>query len=216
LYAVLEQRGLDMSHTLSVSLNARLFRTGSGPLLDRLLRDLLTAWDALEECMSITIGVREFCTVSLFIPGIRDRIAEVAVSAGRGRLDDAQLSQLLSGVLWPRSWEIRQRSMQSYNPYRQPRIADPALVRALVLRDSAIEVTVEDASWRGELEEALRIHGLACLVAADGNVAKLRKAVVEVVGRPVDVGYLQFFPVMERIERRDGFFRVTLALREHV
>ena len=216
LYAALEQRGLDMSHTFSVSLNARLFRTGSGPLLDHLLRDLLAAWDALEDRMAVAIGAREFCTAALYIPGMRDRIAEVAVSAGRGRLDDVQLSQLLSSVLWPRSWEIRQRSMQSYNPYRQPRVTDPALVRALVLRDHAAEVAVDDEDWRRELQEALRIHGLACLVATEGRAPKLRKAIVEAVGCPIDVGFLQFFPVVERVERRNGSFRATLALREHV
>jgi hypothetical protein len=36
------------------------------------------------------------------------------------------------------------------------------------------------------------------------------------VATPVDVGFLQFFPVIERVERLEGRILVGLALREQV
>lgn len=216
LYDALARRGLDVGHALSVSLNARLLRSGSGALLDQLLRDLLAAWDELEARFALAVGVREFCAVALVLPGIRAQIAQVAAAAGRTPTVDAEFVQLLGAVLWPRSLEIRQRALQSYNTFRKRRVTDSALVRTLLLQDRAIEISVEEEDWRSALADALRSQGLAQLVASDLLSAQLRKAIVEVLARPIDVGFLQFFPVLERIERSRGSMRATLTLREHV
>ena len=55
-----QKGGIDLSHALSVSLNNRLLRTGSGPQLDRLLLDLQMHWDASEARFGIAIGLREY------------------------------------------------------------------------------------------------------------------------------------------------------------
>src|SRR4029077_15150496 len=55
--------GIDLSHALSVSLNNRLLRSGSGPELDRLLIKLQTQWDRLEQDFGLSIGLREFAYI---------------------------------------------------------------------------------------------------------------------------------------------------------
>ena len=54
------------------------------------------------------------------------------------------------------------------------------------------------------------------LVAQRQDETELRNALVEVVITPIDVGFLQFFPVIERFERSELDTKVTLTLREQV
>ena len=58
-----QRGGIDLSHALSVSLNSRLLRSGSGPQLDQFLLDLQTHWDNLEQRFGLSIGLREFAYI---------------------------------------------------------------------------------------------------------------------------------------------------------
>jgi hypothetical protein len=58
---------------------------------------------------------------------------------------------------------------------------------------------------------------LGILVASSAtDSASLRLALVGVIATPVDVGVLQFFPVVERVERANSRIMVCLTLREQV
>jgi hypothetical protein len=54
------------------------------------------------------------------------------------------------------------------------------------------------------------------VAASASEAAALRQATVLLVAMPVDVGVLQFFPVVERVERADGRILVSFTLREQV
>lgn len=58
-----QRSGIDLGHALSVSLNNRLLRSGSGQHLDQLLLDLQTRWDTLEKGFGLSIGLREFAYI---------------------------------------------------------------------------------------------------------------------------------------------------------
>ena len=75
-------------------------------------------------------------------------------------------------------------------------------------------VGVDD--WQSSFAALMTEYATVQLQCAVGDEHTLRQAIVEALSTPIDVGYLQFFPVVERIERSDAETRATLSLREHV
>ncbi|SAK87907.1 putative ATP-dependent helicase Lhr [Caballeronia glebae] len=220
LYHALAKRGVDISHALSVSLNTRLLRAGMDSNSDRLLRELVTEWARLEGQYGIAIGLREFCYLAIRLPGTRGKLNALVSQSTGGALSDGGLIQVLCGLLWPRGIEIRQRALQSYNPFRERRLTDPALVRSLLLAPRVSNVSISEPDWQATLAKRLAEDGVACLVAEDthkdSHSGDMRAAVVRAISAPVNVGFLQFFPTVDRVDRNNVSTKVTLVLREHI
>ena len=209
--------GIDLSHALSVSLNNRLLRAGSGPQLDRLLLDLQLHWDATEVRFDIAIGLREYAFIaSREIRLAADVRAFLAATLPAAAITHVTVLSAITSLLWPRANEVRLRSLQSYNPYRQARSTDPAVVRHLLLNRKITMVTFNDPGWEAQLVAAFEAQGTLCLIAEAGQSARFRIKLIQLVATPVSVGVLQFFPAIERVERAGGKIFVTLTLREQV
>ena len=213
----LSSRGAtDLGHALSVSLTSRLLRSGSGPALDAILNRLIGRWDSFERRFGIAVGLREFsyiCAKDLTIAADVNTFLAQVPGIGTARVS---VIAAVTNLLWPRASEIRQRSLQSYNPYRDARVTDPALVRSLLLSEAMPAVNFDDPSWRTALGVALEDFGCVRLVAGSSSASNLRSTLVTLLATPVDVGFLQFFPAVERVERLDGNISVSLVLREQV
>ncbi|MDW9709538.1 DEAD/DEAH box helicase [Sinorhizobium meliloti] len=215
--AELARRGLPTGHSLSVSLNSRLMRVGSGPELDKLLDLLLRRWKEIEAEFGLAIGLREFASLA----GQDDRLVgplrEFLLAQVPGAIG-AQIERisLVSGLLWPRGAEIRQRALQSYNPFRRPRFTDPGLARAVLMSGLAPEVRVEDEDWRGAVARELAQHGTIRLSADKSASNQLQAGLIELAATPIDVAYLQFFATLERFEDVGERRAAILTLREQV
>jgi hypothetical protein len=212
LYAQLSEKSLDVGHALSVALNARLLRQGAGPELDRLLQHILERWRGLEAELGVAVGLREICYVVALETNVAEQLRAIV---GLNQPPSAtETVQILTGLLWPRGVEIRQRALQSYNPYRQPRLTDPLLARTLLLELRLRRISVTEPECMRALTEALAHDGSAELAAIRTDALLLRRLLVEATITPVDVGYLQFYPTVERIERGVDGLVATLVLRE--
>lgn len=209
--------GIDLSHALSVSLNNRLLRSGSGPQLDRLLLDLQTHWDATQGRFGIAIGLREYAYIASRDATLATAVrAFLAATLPAAALRNVTVLSAITSLLWPRANEVRQRVLQSYNPFRQTRTTDPAVVRHLLLSRAIATIAFSDPDWDTRLAIAFEAQGTARLVADTGEARLFRAALVGLAATPVSVGVLQFFPAIERFERADGRILVTLTLREQV
>jgi len=215
LYEALGSKELDVGRSLSVSLNTRLLGSGASEKLYALLDRLVKEWKSLEERIIFSIGLREFCAIAIELSSYRSDLLSMLADAGRSNVLDGELIGVLGGLMWPRGLEIRQRTLQSYNPFRQRRLTDPALVRSLLVRESVPKVDATTTAWPEELAAALRTHGTAQLVAPLDVGRRMRQVVVQAMAKPVDIGYLQFFPVVERVDRLRGTCVVTVSIREH-
>lgn len=216
-HTLAQRGGIDLSHALSVSLNNRLLRAGSGPQLDRLLLDLQTHWDVTQNRFGIAIGLREYAYIAS-----RDATLATAVRAflvatlPAAAIGHVTILSAITSLLWPRANEVRQRVLQSYNPFRQTRSTDPAVVRHLLLSRTIATIAFSDVDWETQLATAFEGQGTARLVADGGEARLFRAALVRLSATPVSVGVLQFFPAIERVERADGRIFTTLTLREQV
>jgi hypothetical protein len=209
--------GIDISHALGVSFNSRLLRAGSGPELDSLLLALQDHWDRLEARFGLLIGLREFAYIcskdAALSARIRTYLSNTLPAAAASHVT---ILAAVTSLLWPREAHLRQKVLHSYNPYRQARTTDPALVRHILLTRTVLTVDLADADWQTQFTEALEEQGMCRLAARGADAPLMRAALVRLVATPVDVGCLQFFPIIERVERLEGRILVSLALREQV
>lgn len=212
-----QRGGIDLSHALSVSLNNRLFRAGSGPELDRLLLDLQTHWDALQDRFGIAIGQREYSYIASRDETLSNAVrAFLAVTLPAAAIPHVTVLSAISGLLWPRANEVRQHVLQSYNPFRLGRPTDPAVVRHLMISRAIATVEFSAPDWEAQLAAAFEAQGTARLVAHIGEAGPFRAVLVRLSATPVNIGVLQFFPAIERVERADGRLLASLTLREQV
>jgi hypothetical protein len=212
-----QRGGIDLSHALSVSLNSRLLRAGSGPQLDQLLLDLQTHWDATQERFGIAIGLREYAYIASRDATLSSTVrAFLTATLPAGAITHVTILSAITSLLWPRANEVRQRVLQSYNPFRQTRSIDPAVVRHLLLNRSIATIAFSDLDWETQLTKAFEARGTARLAADADKAGLFRAALVRLSATPVGVGVLQFFPAIERVERLDGKILTTLTLREQV
>lgn len=207
--------GVALSHALSVSVNNRLLRAGSGPMLDKLLKDVLRYWDDVEAHYGFSVDVREFCYIASRNPDLAGKVKSfIEASMPSGSAGISVLS-VLRNLLWPRAHEVRKRALQSYNPFRRPRSTDPALVRHLLLDRTVPVINLGDNNWRQFLKDALSREGSVQLAVPIDRSHSLRAEIVRLCATPVDVGVLQFFPAVDRIDRVPGRILATMTLREH-
>lgn len=209
--------GVDLSHALSVAVNARLLRSGSGPNLDALLIRLLAAWDTVEDRFGLAVGLREFAFLCSRDPDLSSDIRTfLGGNLPAGAAAQTTIMSAVTNLLWAREAEVRSRALQSYNPYRGPRATDPGIVRHLLARQDAPPILFGSPDWRESLALALQTHGVARLAADAGSAGDLRAAIIRLLASPIDVGVLQFFPTIERIDRSVGRVTATLTLREQL
>ena len=212
-FATLAQQGLPVGHTLAVSIGARLLRPGASAETDRLLHNLLARQDALEARHGLTLGLREYAYLAAVLQEDVSRTLErlELVREGAGV---SNLVQALAGFLWPRASEMRERSLQSHNRWRQAYFTDPALTRTLLFEARPPMVLLSDADWRTHLRNALATAGTVQLAAENGIVEGLREALLETMGAPLDVGPLHLYPSLDRLERDAARWIATFTLRE--
>jgi len=208
--------GVDLSHALVVALNSRLLRPGANAALDHLLASLSTLWDRIENSLGMAIGLREFAYAVGSDAAWCDRVrAYLAANLPGAAAFNVSVFAAVFGMLWPRANEVRRSSLSSYNPYRATRTTDPAVVRELLLRRKVQTVDISAMDWKETLQTALAADGACRLRASTTQVRQLRAALIWLGAKPADVGVLQFFPVVERIQRGEDCVLVDLVLREH-
>lgn len=211
------QGGVDLSHALAVSLNTRLLRPGSTPPLDDLVRSLLAHWDALEARLGLALDSRTFAFICSRDEQISTQIRDVLGAAmPAGAIAQLTIAATVTNLLWPRESEVRLKALQSYNPYRQRRTTDPGVVRHLFARQSTPVISLASGDWQTQLVEAFQSHGVVRLSSDSASGEALRKTIVSLLAKPVDVGVLQFYPAIEKIERMATLILVTLTLREQL
>lgn len=210
------QGGVDLSHALTVALNTRLLRPGATDALDVLLRALTVEWDALEDRSGIAIGLREFAYAVTRHPELSRQVRSyLAATLPAGAAHEVSVFAAVFSTLWARESEVRQTSLRSYNPYRSARATDPAVVRELLLRRSVQSVDLSNPGWEEALRMAFSDDGACRLAASTAEARVLRASLVRLSATPIDIGVLQFYPVIDRIERSGDRIFADLLLREH-
>jgi hypothetical protein len=210
----LQTHGIYLSQSAFVSLNARLLRPGTQPAVDSLIVDLLNYWDLLQGQFGIIVGLQEFCSLVALDCKFQDRIQ--AILPSDAQLNSRDVAAQLYGILWPRQHEVRQQS-DFYHPFRDYHtFNEPKLIHELLLKNTYTDVTLCDANWRSQVLDALGRSENCRLISPKDNPAALAKAVAEMLLSPVDIDYLQFYPVVERYEQGVNYHAAIITIWEDI
>jgi hypothetical protein len=214
---LLRSHGVSPGHAFLASLNQRLLRPELSESAYSMLNALVSFWDRLEQRHDMALDLRAFGSVAVHAPRIDESVTAADLRSFIDRqagtaLTIAEQVAALTGLLWPRPHELRRQSLGSWSPFRDPGFTDPALVRQLLLRDSVPEIPLSDVLWNSRLDAALARVGVARLVATGEEIRDLQRALLVRLGDPIDVGFLQLYPVVEQLRRDGDGYAATLTL----
>ena len=207
------ERGFAVDQGFKVALNHRILREGTGVLTDGLLRDLIGQWRTWESHFGVAIDLRTFALVAASHAEFGPRIRELGGVNTATQITMAEAAGVLSGLLWPRTGEIRSRIFQSYMQFRSRGYTDPSFVRELIFIAGPEPITYGSESWHDDFTKSLADTGIARVWVSVDHEAEFHEEIYKILADPVDVDYLQFYPVITEVSRGPGT-SITFVLRE--
>ncbi len=211
-YRLLAEHGFAIDQGFKIALNHRVLREGTGELSDKLLRDLVHQWRNWENNFGVAIDLRTFSVVaashSEFGPRIRELMGDMAI-----QVSAAEAAGVLSGILWPRVGEIRSRTFQSYTQFRSRGYTDPSLIRELLLVSGPEPIAFGSTNWQNDFNDSLAKSGVVRVCITSENEPKFHQDIYQILAEPIDVDYLQFYPVITEVSRGQEI-TITFVLRE--
>ena len=213
LYRSIGDRGIYAENGLKVSLNHRVLRAGTHPDSDDLLRELVQAWRDWESELRLGIDLQSFCSIAASHPEFADRSRQLLAGSASVAHGPQDVEGLLYGLLWPRKWEARAKALQSYQPFCAVGYTDPALIRDLLLEPAAEPIEFGEQHWNAKLLSALAGGGVARVRVPCEREAEFEAVIFQLLGTPVEVDYLQLYPIISKHEMDDGAI-LTFVLKE--
>jgi hypothetical protein len=207
-FSLLADQGIPVSKTLAVLLATRLIRPGADASSDQLTLDLIRAWEALENRHGLALPVR------IAVPAV---LMTTRLSTGLAALGGAgnEISTAQS-LLWPSGGELRQKALQSYNPYRAEPYVDSALARLLLFDLRLVTVEYGAPNWATVIVEILGRDGAVRLLVPQRE-RTWKAEIIRSLSAPVVSGFLHFYPMVEAVRTlTSGNISVDLVLRERV
>lgn len=206
-----------VTHPVMTSLAARLVRPGSSPDTDELLAELIERWDAEEGNLGIEIDARIFAYLAAVDPTFKTKLDSIlaGISGGSGDEDLQKRYSVLYGLLWPRGAVLRERALDSYNPYANAPHGDASLLRE-ALQCRKAPVSIHDPDWRAQAQDLLRVRGEVLLWADSDSAELLQTAIREFLVVPVEAGFLRLYPHLSRLQNTLDGFLATLHLPEAI
>lgn len=209
LRRMLSHRGILVAPPVMTAIHARVLTPGSSIETDRQLLDLIRYWRLEEERLGVEIDARVFAYVASTQSRFTDALPPET------RRSPYVCFQVLYGRLWLRGSLIRNRAISFYNPFSIVPEADREILLD-ILQPSERIVKLEEPNWREQVDQALRTVGTVLLTAQLSDRHALKQAALQLMTKPVDVGFLNVYPVVEGFRRTTQGYDVRLRIREAI
>jgi hypothetical protein len=209
LRRVLSRQGILVTPAVMTAIHARILTAGSNVETDRQLLELIHSWQEEENRLGVEIDARVFA----YIASTQDRFTDALPPEVRR---DRYLSfQVIYGRLWLRGSIIRNRAISFYNPFAIVPEADREILLDL-LQPAENVVKLEENNWREQVNQALRTVGSVSLKSKLTDRQILNQAILQMMSEPIDVGFLNVYPVAEGFRRTTEGYIVRLRIREAI
>ena len=213
LYEILGRQGMYAETSLKVAMNHRILRAGTSSASDALIRDMVQAWRNWELRLQVGIDLHTFCSIASSHLDFADRVRQLVARGNPADQGDSDAAGVLYGLLWPRQWEVRARALQSYQPFRAGGYTNPALVRELLLDPGPAPINFGMDDWDSQFAKSLSTVGVVRVRIPPGREGGFSEVVFQLLGTPVEVDYLQLYPIISRHEVGEGMI-LTFILKE--
>ncbi|MEG3632170.1 protein DpdJ [Micromonospora palythoicola] len=184
------------------ALSTRLLRHGTDAGTDRLVLELMHAWDSTQNRLGFEIEAAVFAylvgTGGIAIAGLDTR-----------RFGADQVYSLL----WPRGAEARSQQLAHYQPYAPQALIDRLLVRA-AHDERLTQVDVTEHQWRERYVDEIAARGAVRLVAPVDRITDLTAAMRTVPTIAVDHGALRVYGDVRVVDREAAQVRCVVEIRE--
>ncbi|MBD2525623.1 protein DpdJ [Nostoc sp. FACHB-133] len=211
LRKVLSSKGILVTHPVMTAINARVLRPGSTSETDKLLLDLIRLWHQEEARLGIEIDARVFA----YVASNDDQLDQALLHLGLMQPNPYWRFQVIYGLLWARGNIIRSRALSSYNPFVVIADADREILLD-ILQVGDRTVWLNEPNWREQVEEAFKQGASVSLIAPPDARGDLKSAILSLAVEPMELGFLQVYPLVEGVQRYPGGFGVRLRVRETV
>jgi hypothetical protein len=207
---ILTDEGILGVHPVYAGLQNRILRPGSSQQTDILLHDLLRGWKEEEKRLGIELDARVFAYAASQSESCRSALRTINREAAK---DADWRFQTVYSLLWLRGRKVRERALETYNPYADLPPGDRLIVRDVIPQQMS-PVHTETENWDKEMEQRLAERGIARVASTDVNRAHLQEVVLSIISDPVDVDVLRLYPRLAGIEREEDGFVATFTLPE--
>ena len=212
---LLATRGVPLSPSLLSALNHRMLRAGTDAVSDELLLAVADGWESANKRIGIRLPLRVYAYIAASGGPLAPRLRELVARFTGADPEPEMLASVLVGLLWVPAEEVRAQALYSPRTYRTPGFTDPALVRELLGRRAATEVTASPGHpWEEtaiqELHETRRVR----IAASSSDAAELARTIAKLLSHPIDFGFHSLFPYVDGAGRTSGGVWFSLAIRE--
>ena len=214
LYSKLNSLGISMGHSFKVALNTRLLKEGVDSGFFDLIFELIQYRDEFEEKINLAIDLKLFCFIVVKQDIFRTKLESLNLNSNNDLISTANL---LSNILWTRSFEARQQHFQSYNPFRQNQFNDPKLIKQFILNDNIQLIQMSDDNWRNHTIKLLEKYSVCKLkIGKDHQDIFFKESLSQLLTQPIDIDFLQLYIMIDGVEKLSNYIIVTLRLREEM
>ncbi|MAC83370.1 MAG: hypothetical protein CL624_04475 [Arcobacter sp.] len=214
LYFKLSNLGVVLGQSFKVALNTRLLKEGVDSNFFDLIFELIEWRDEFEKKIKLSIDLKLFCFIVVKQDFFRNKIENLNLNDNKNLIDTANL---LSNILWARSFEVRQQHFQSYNPFRQSQFNDPSIVKYFILNDNIKEVHFSDVEWKDKIIDLLKKYSSCKLKVEKNEFDKFSKDILStLLAQPLDIDFLQLYMMVDGVEKLKDSITITLRLREEL
>ncbi|MFE9324120.1 protein DpdJ [Nocardia sp. NPDC052278] len=184
------------------ALSARVLRPGTDASTDRMVVELIAAWNRLEHDLGFEVEAGIFAYLvavgGLNVPGL-----------DRARFGTDQVYSLLV----PRGTEARSQHLQHYQPFAEPALLDRLLAEA-AHSEQLIVIDVTNVGWRESYIREVRTRGAVILAAPTDSLRELTVAIRVVPTLAVDRDVLRVFGHVRGVRRGSGVIHAIVEIRE--
>lgn len=216
LTSVLDQHGIPATRPLVVAVNSKFLRPNSNEDTDGLINELVDLWQHEQERLGCDIDLRVFAVAANRLDLIREQLDTILRRMSGGQqLDDNQRFNLLQSMLWMDCKDSCEDCIRYDSRYQTLARPSRQLLRALIEREIQV-VDYGVPGWHDDFATILSHHYEVVIRYGYNESSQGKRAVLQLLTEPIEVGLQLFFPTIERIERGENHWSLHLILREMV
>ncbi len=203
-------KGLMTNHSLLSAINTRILKAGSNENSDKLLHLLISEWKQQELRLGIELPQRVFT----FIKSLSNDLDKlIGVSIDTQRSEQQWRFNLFNSLMWPRGYEVRDRSLTFYNPFSYAKSTEKLLLKTF-LQAGAQRVEHGSNLWFEDVHAALRVDGRCDLIIDKG--IEMKTAISKLIAEPVDTQGLHFYPRIKGVIKEQKKLIIMLEIAEAI
>lgn len=215
LSQVLKSFGIPVRRDLMVAINTKFLRPNSDRDSDILISDLVNEWKYQESRLGIKIDLRVMAVAAWRVPSLQQQIKLLMsrIAGEKNEVEENQVFNLLQSMLWLNCIDSCPECIEYWNPFQDLPHPSRSLLFSLYIPDQFI-IEYQAEHWEEKLKEQLINKYQGLLYCRQDQLAACKQDVVEIIIEPVEIGFQNFYPVIERISNKDIGWEISLVIKE--